>query len=293
MKRLVILGGIFALACFTGYAQSDDPKVTFEVASVKPSQPLDSRSGPARKSGGKGQGSADPGRYARQHVSLAMLIQQAYNLKAHQVVGPSWLTTELYDITAKVPEGATPEQLNLMLRNLLAERFGLKVHRDRKEMPTFDLVIAKGGSKMKEWVETAADAAAPTPSSPFKVGKDADGFPVLPPGAGAVMVGMNGRNVIAMNSRVTMEQFCGLLTLQSGRPVNDATALKGKYEVVAHWVMDTMAVPADAGSAPAAEVVGPGLAEALPAQLGLRLEAKKAMVDVLVIDHAEKVPTEN
>ena len=126
-------------------AQEADTSLKFEVASVKASAPptvdphiLAMRTPPD-----------PPGRFTRRDIPLSTLIVMAYRLKQYEYAGPSWLTSARFDIMAKVPEGAAQAQQMVMLQNLLAERFGLKVHREEREMPVYELVIAKGGPKFK------------------------------------------------------------------------------------------------------------------------------------------------
>src|ERR1039457_5492305 len=110
-----------------------------------------------------GPGTPDPGQLTYTNVSLKNILTNAYNVKGYQLSGPKWLDSERFDITAKIPMGATKEQFQLMLQNLLAERFKLTLHHETKELPMYALVVGKGGSKLKESVEddAAAGAAAP------------------------------------------------------------------------------------------------------------------------------------
>ena len=254
-----------------------------------------------------GSGTSDPSRFARQNVTLALLVQQAYGLKPYQLIGPAWLTVERYDVTAKIPEGASADQVPLMLQNLLSERFQMTVQRDRRAMPVYELVVAKDGPKFKEWVEPPApkDGASPVPSTPqpkpAEFPKDAEGFPILPLRVGAIATIVNGRMLMSMHSAETMGQLVGAIASQVDRPVSDQTGLKGTYEIVMRWVSDWTpaargtTASAASGTSPATPEVDPllTLTGALEAQLGLRLESKKATMDVLVVEHAEKVPKEN
>jgi len=228
---------------------------------------------------------------------LLALIIQAYQLQTNQVSGPAWLSTERYDVTAKIPEGASHEQVLLMLRNLLARRFRLTVHREKKETPVYELVIAKGGVKFKESVPASQDGDPPSGIGAVTLGPD--GFPTLPPGGGMRMMPRDGIAAATLHEQTSMETFAFGLTRLAGRPVSDQTGLQGKYDVAMHWVSALPAAgagtapPSSGGALPAATdpASGQSLFEALQAQLGLKLEPKKGMIDVLVVDHAEKVPT--
>src|SRR5271157_2159969 len=192
MTIRTVLGACLALAAACAFAQNP-PAPAFEAASVKPSAPMGM--GRMRISMG-----GDPGRLNYSGVSLRDIIRQAYQLKDYQITGPEWLNTERFDIVAKLPDGAPESQKPLMLQALLAERFKLTVHREKKDLPAYALVVAKGGSKLKEFVETPDDAAnGPNagfgpggPDGAIKVGRGPDGMPKLPAGGRGGMMMMSG-----------------------------------------------------------------------------------------------------
>ena len=228
---------------------------SFEVASVK-------RSPLFASNGINSSMKLDPGRLTCSNVSLKKLIYESYAVKDYQVSGPDWLSTEIYDIAAILPPGATRDDVQLMLQNLLAARFKLTLHRDTREMPVYALVVGKGGSKLQE-VEFAR---ASTSASQGKL----------------------------TATTIPIRNFTEFLSRQTGRPVLDMTGLKGFYSFTLSYT------PEEAPSAPGPDIgsiaesaVGPSLLNALQEQLGLKLEARKAPVEILVVDHAEKVPTEN
>src|ERR1041384_7463782 len=125
----------------------------FEVASIKPGPPR-IRGRPMMMGSNGGPGSKDPSQFTCSNCSVAILLQRAFSVSRYQLIAPSWVDDERFEVVAKVPSGATKEQFALMLQDLLAERFGLQFHREDKEAPIFELVIAKGGLKMKEHVDT-------------------------------------------------------------------------------------------------------------------------------------------
>jgi len=280
------------------FGQSTEAPVAFEVASIKASPPPDGRG--MRVGGTGGPGSKDPGRWTVQNMSLSNLITQAYDLKRYQYSGPAWLDTERFDITAKVPEGATREQFRMMIQNMLAERFKLTIHREKKEMTGYDLVVAKNGPKLKETVEVppteSPRPAGPPLSGPPKL--DQDGFPELPPGQGSMMIMMNGRARSRQNGQTT-EQLANMLANQVGKPVTDATGLKGKYDYTLSWAAGgpVRVGGPEAGGGPLGAMSdadsGPTIFSAIQEQLGLRLEQKKTTVEMVVVDKIEKAPTEN
>ena len=258
-----------------------DAQTQFEVASVKPAPP-----GEVNQTWSGGPGTKDPGLFTCQNVDLADLVVMAYDLPWYRFSGLDWMRSTRFNISAKIPEGTTKEQFQLMQQNLLAERFKMKIHHEQKEVQMYDLVVAKDGPKIKRSPEIPppVDPDAPQPPpGPAKL--DKDGFPI------PVIVGRQwrtasaGRRITQPFFDVTMERFAGFIANAMARPINDATGLQGKYDFVLKWVMDWGGPPTEDSS--------PTIFEALQAQLGLKLESKKGMVDVLVVDHAEKIPTEN
>src|ERR1039458_5324679 len=250
-----------------------------------------------------GPGTNDPGRFTCSNASLAQIVIAAYQLKAYQLTPPGWMTSTRLDIAAKIPEGTTRGQLILMEQNLLAERFKLAVHFEQKEMQTFELAVGKHGPKLTESEETPPPSPGATPpappSGPPKL--DGRGLPMLAPGSVTMTAYMNGGTTMRMGG-ASLEALVDMLTNRLRRPVINATGLKRRYDITLNFVQDSMsagrgsaAVSSDGGGALAIPEIAPGptIFEAVQQQLGLKLESKKGMVDVLVIDHAEKTPIEN
>jgi bla regulator protein blaR1 len=259
----------------------------FEVASVRPAAPLTG----GRVTPRGGPGTADPERVNYQSLTVKFLLMMAYGLPVNQVLGPQWIEADRFDITAKVPPGATKEQVNVMLQNLLADRFKLVVHRESREMPLYELVVGKKGSKLKPYVEN--------PDGPkFEHGKitlDKNGEPLPPPGGLVMSMAGGQRTIIA--SRVTIGGSPSLvvtLGAELGRPVIDKTGLQGFYDyrLVFRPVGPTAGPPVQQ-IPPADDADAPDILVAVQEQLGLRLEAKKGPVEVLVVDSGNRTPTEN
>ena len=260
-----------------------------------------------------GPGSKEPTRVTAESVSMSELLMRAYDVERDQITGPGWMETERFSISAKVPEGATKEQFLQMLQNLLAERFKMAAHREQKEMAVLELQIGKGGSKLKESTAEPAPSvpdAPPPPAGPIRMRMDAEGYPVPPPGRN-VMMFMNGRARYQAVQQ-PIENLVSMISSQLGKPVIDATGLKGKYDFTLSFAMNIGMVPAGmlvgpppppppgGGGGGGPELAGgpdgdtgPSLQGALQQQLGLKLESKKGLVETVVIDHLEKVPTEN
>jgi len=199
-----------------------------------------------------------PGRLTCSNVNLKKLIVQAYGVKDFQVFGPDWLNSEIYDIVATMPPATSTDQVILMLQNLLVERFQLQLHRETKEVPMYALVVGKGGLKVKE----GEFGHSSTSASPGHL----------------------------TAQKIPMAKLADFLSGQLGSPVRDMTGLKGFFDFTLEWTPD--ARPGEAGAASDSSA-GASIFAALQEQLGLKLETRKGPVEMLVIDHIEKIPTGN
>lgn len=231
---------LFALLATTSLAQA----LRFDVASVRPNT-LDDRIV-----------TIDPGpngRFSARGYSLKLLIQHAYTVKGFQIGGgPGWLDVDRYDILARGRSDATPEQLRLMLRALLEERFALRVHRIQKEMPGFELSVTGAQSKLKP-------SGASNENADMR--RDATGALVA-----------NG---------ISMPAFATIVSAYLAKPVVDKTRLPGLYDFRILWTER-------ADQVPDAESTGVSLISALRDQLGLKLTSKRVTAEVIVIDRAAK-----
>ncbi len=152
--------GYFVLACSIALGQISPAQAKFEVAAVNSVDPNSSFPGGNVMRGGPG--TDDPERITFVSVTMKRLLMVAYRVDENQISGPGWLDSQRYAIVAKVPAGSTRDQLLMMLQNLLAERFHLTLHHEMKDFPAYELVIAKGGLKLKE-AESAASPPEPPP----------------------------------------------------------------------------------------------------------------------------------
>jgi uncharacterized protein (TIGR03435 family) len=286
---MFVTNGLFAgvLVFSACYAQAP-ARLEFEAASVKPSTPPGGFATSMYCRGGPG--TADPGFYRCENWSLSNLINVAYLLGPNQLSAPDWINRAIFDITAKVPAGATHEQFQVMLQNLLADRFKLAIHHETRESTEYRLTVAKGGVKFKPAPpkeESSADATQepPTPK-PFHF--DADGYPVFAPGESGTKNTYKGRSRM-YEPRMTMAWLAGMLSGSLHGTVTDATGLAGEYEISLYWILDSAMQDGSADDAS-----GPTLVQAVQKELGLRLEkTANGTKDILVVDHAEKVPTGN
>jgi uncharacterized protein (TIGR03435 family) len=270
-----------ALVAFaaSALAQSQPSKPQFEVASIKPADPNDR---------GTRIGFQPGGRFVANGITVNFLLQQAYGVRDFQISGgPGWVGSERFNISAK-PDAETAAEIqkgngnpfdgnstmSLMLRSLLEDRFQLKLTRETREMPVYDLVVAKGGSKLKESSIPAGD------------GSGRGGGPQIRMGRGLLTFKAGPMEILAMQ-----------LSNQLGRTVIDKTGLKGNYDFELKWTPDLGQQPLglrEVGGPekePPVDTSGPSIFTALQ-ELGLKLESTKGPVEILVIDHAEK-PTEN
>jgi uncharacterized protein (TIGR03435 family) len=290
---------------------------SFEVASIKPSQEITPALGKAIIASGKlhiGM-SIDAARVDIGFMSLADLIPIAFAVKPYQVSGPEWMKVQRFDILAKMPDGATKEQVPEMLQALLHERFKLKVHRENRDYAVYGLVVGKGGSKLKETpLDTDPPASDAAPGgitfgdNPVRINAER-GRATIFSGQNRttkVMPGPDGQMRLEMN-KMTMPAFAEMLTRLVDRPVIDMTELKGNFQIVLDLSMDTlmnvaraagMGIPAlGARGEPSrpSDASDPSSSSVFASvqQLGLRLESRRAPLEFIVVDQLEKMPTEN
>ena len=287
-----------ALLLFSGCAVAQ----SFEVASVKPVQVMDLRGRYKPLEGGPG--SKTPTRISG-HTTLMNMLLRAYALKALQVSGPPWMETEFFDIAATLPPGTTKEQEMVMWQNLLKERFHLQAHRETRDLPVFALVVGKSGPKLTQSdpADEAADkdVAAATAGRPRPtVTMGPDGFPQIPadtkmPGSFTLSLSSGEFLRIKMFGRhETMAELADGLSGVAGRLVEDQTGLKGKYDFTLAFETEPRQPRTTSEGLPGMpEERGASLSTAVQEQLGLKLEAKKVKIEMLVIDRVGKVPTEN
>ncbi len=297
----------------------------FDVASVRPAAQIDTAALVAiLRSGRKPESVSVAGTRATfLYMSLNELIAYAYKLPRYEVSGPEWLATDRFDIAARMPDGATSDDVPAMLQALLKERFMLTAHLATREQTVLGLVVAKGGPKLKESTETpeAIDPNAPLKpgetqvdsiDGPERLMRNADGTTTYNMGTrGNFTIKVDGQNgTLEMEaSSITMNGFAMMLNSLGGgdgRRVVDLTGIKGNYQAAVDFSLaDIVSSLRDQGidlptrprsGPPSAEASDPGggatVAEAL-GKLGLKLEKRRANVEQLVVDHMEKMPTKN
>ncbi|HJZ95373.1 MAG TPA: TIGR03435 family protein [Candidatus Solibacter sp.] len=280
-----------ALFAIAAYAQGPAPKLEFEVASIKQSGPITPQN--ASSIGVHIDGALVSFRF----LSLQDYIIAAYNIKKHQLAGPDWLSTERFDIQAKIPAGLPQENMiekrREMLRSLLEDRFKMKFHRETREMPVYALVVNKGGHKMTEQ-QVDPDATAPDRPVDVTVKAGNNGTTVSLPGGASIVYGF----LTLEAKKVKMDGLADNLARFVDRPVIEDTGLKGAYDFKLEFNVDELkSLMRTSGSDPnmlqgVPEHMGTSILTSLQS-LGLKLESRKAPMEVLVVDKMEKLPTDN
>jgi len=307
MKTFLCGFGLAILAITALQAQSPGAQPRFEVASVKPGPPdgIGSMNGGPLPVGPFNQTNHDPGRITWTNVRLGRVIQVAFDFPIDRISGPDWLFDDVVTIVATVPAGTSVGDFRLMVQNLLAERFKLTVHRATKQVSGYALEVAKNGPKLKESrkdpiKESKGDAKSEGRRDEVCRGcnniviQDESGFPAPRPGNPMFLPGAGFSATIAVNGKNRASVLNGgakaiadYLGNAIGSPVEDRTGLTGIYDVQLEFVPDSPNATA------AATEPGTDIFDAVQSQLGLKLTPKKVPVEMLVIDHVEKVPTEN
>jgi uncharacterized protein (TIGR03435 family) len=254
MKYLLLSkAAIVALFASIGHAQQSPGKPEFEAASIKPSQP-DARNGLVV--------ALTPGGGLRVlNAALRDLIETAYDVRDFQIIGgPSWAGAARYDVEAAPGSPGSAAEVRRKVQTLLKERFQLEVHRETRVLPVYELVVAKSGIRK-------------------------DAFRLT----GSAKKGINAGPGAMLGEAASMGDLVWKLSKLLGRPVRDNTGLEGRYDFEIHWTPDSGPAIPDGGASD--NGAGPSLFTALQ-QLGLRLQAARGPVDVVVIDRAER-PSEN
>ena len=201
--------------------QDAPAEVRFEVASVKSMPALPAGQPPAGPPFQGGPGTSDPERLTIR-IELRGLIWRAYGVEYFQVFGPDWMNSARYEVQAKVPPGATAEQVNVMLQNLLADRFELKLHHETRTLQVYTLTVDKNGSKMQPASDTGASNQA-APGAPIV--PDREGYVPLPSGqTGVIGMGKDG-HLRLTGYRATMTKLIPFLQGSLDHPLVDRTGL--------------------------------------------------------------------
>lgn len=252
---------LWVLCSIPASSQTQTPSPSFEVADVQVNKSGDAKMSVDFQPGGK---------LSMRNVPMKVMIVMAYHVRPDAVTGgPGWLDSDRFDVVAKALQTTSQDELRLMLRTLLAERFKLALHTDQKVMPAYALVLGKAGLKLQP-----SEAALLTDQR-------------CGPGEGVA-----GQKHVACQ-HTTMAVLADTLQEIAPRdvavPVVDRTGVAGSFNFQLDWAPAVRAVAGASVDPPA----GPTLFDALETELGLKLESKKLPLPVIVIDRVERVPTDN
>lgn len=211
---------------------------------------------PNNSASGSSSSHGSKGQVLMTNVSLKRLIERAYGVKPFQVTGPGWMESVYFDIAAKYPPDTKRGDQAIMLRTLLEDRFKLAVHMESKEMPGYALVVAKGGFKLK---------------------------PVEPAGGSSTNTNEVERVLTLTVKHTSIAQLTDLLGRELRQMVVDKTGIEGVYDFQMKWTNDDQNTDTSVAS----------LFTALQDTLGLKLQAAKVPVPIVVVDHVERTPTDN
>ena len=313
MRRAASCLVVVVTSVFAASAQQTAPKKQFEVASIKVAGPLDPQkilSGQQRV--GMKQ---DAGRVDIENWSIIELLNAAYKISPGRLAGPAapamanMLTAQRFDIHATLPAGATKDDVPEMLQSLLAERWKLAFHNEKKAQDVYALVVGKNGSKLTPSPEeAAADPAANNTNRPDPIsisGNPQSGLTVRAPGqGGATRMNMMPDGTMRLEAeKLTMQQLADALLQFVGKPVVDQTGLPGNYKIALELTREDLMTMARAAGVNVPNVPGAAAGPADPGggasifrsveNMGLKLEPKKLPVDYMVIDRLDKTPTED
>jgi uncharacterized protein (TIGR03435 family) len=249
------LKGVRKVAVLTGILVALGTRAQeFDVASIKLAPPGSKPGSISTRMSVWAAKDNQPGKLDYYNISLAEIMGQAYRVQQNQIESADSLFPDRFDIHAIIPAGTAADQISPMLQTLLRDRFKLALHRETRQLPVYALTTAKNGAKLKP-AESASGITSDTNRTNWHI-----------------------------SAKTTMPQFAEFLARKLDRLVVDETSLSGVFEIV----LD--AAPYSLDGSP--DAAGPSVFTALQEQLGLKLEARKAPVEILVVDRAER-PSEN
>ena len=259
--------------CNLAFAQRPPAKPTFEVATVRPSDPNPANTVLVGMS-------ADPSLVRYRNLTLRDAIRGAYKVRDFQIVGPDWMSTLRFEIDAKLPPGASADQIPEMFQALLEERFKLAWRHETKEVQVYALLVAKDGPKLKP-------AEIQAGNQPQAMGTDGKPRSMVSFGGSASAV-----TIIAPSA--SLLTLVGVTSRFTSRPIVDETGVEGLYDFRLIFAPEETSglPPAMLVNSAAASDPAPSLSEAFKSY-GLRIESRKAPVEMFVVTYIEKTPAEN
>jgi uncharacterized protein (TIGR03435 family) len=272
---------------------------SFEVVSIRPSAPMEMIAQQVRAGKLHLGVSIDQSRADMAFLTLSDLIPLAWRVKPHQVSAPAWMANDHWDILAKMPEGATKSQVPEMLQALLRERFKVELHKESREKSVY---VLTGGSNLKPATEpvpvggVSAALIATAPQGSITRSEDGRTMIVSSPTVGTMRMTDLDQDTVSVRLNAGIPALIDLLLLD--KPIVDQTGLTGTYEMtivvprdISKWLMRaSMGFGMIGGAQDAMEATA--VAQALQ-KAGLKLESRKMAIEMIVVDRAEKRPTEN
>jgi len=279
MMTRVVAVLIVALVASRAEGQTSSELPAFEVISIKPRVP-DAPPGNIPNA---------PDRFVRPNVTVSGLIEYAYDMRAFQIIGgPAWVRSDRYEVSAKAETAVSQAQMRLMVQRLLAERFGLQVRRETREMDTYALVTARRDGQLGEKMKPSERDCAPIIDAGNVKPRQGDG----PPPCGWFVALINGFARLRLTG-IRMPRFAGVLEPMTTRKIVDRTNLTGTYDIEMDFLPDPgllgLSIP-NSNALQQSDI--PPLTTAIQDQLGLKLESERAPVDVIVVDGV-RPPTAN
>ncbi|HEY9462107.1 MAG TPA: TIGR03435 family protein [Vicinamibacterales bacterium] len=279
MMARVFAALVLVLVASRAEGQTSSELPAFEVISIKPRTP-DAPPGNIPNS---------PDRFVRPNVTVSGLIEYAYEARAFQIIGGSaWVRSDRYEVSAKAETAVSQAQMRLMVQRLLAERFGLQVHRETREMDTYALVTARRDGQLGEKMKSSERDCAPIIDAGNVRPRQGDG----PPPCAWFVALINGFARLRLTG-IPVARFAGVLEPMTSRKIVDRTNLTGTYDIEMDFLPDPKLLGLSIPNSNALQQSDiPALTTAIQDQLGLKLESERAPVDVILIDGV-KPPTAN
>ena len=309
-----LLAAAAAAGSAVGLAQTPAPP-TFDAAVIRPAPSLQQQVSSGQLRVGT---TITDARIDLRAATLGDMVVLAYRLKPYQLIGPDWIRQERYDVQATYPPGATKEQMPEMLQALLADRFTLKVRRETRPLGAYELIVEKTGHALQPATPAPAEPAPLAPNEKalnvggqeLRIGANGKSAAVSTPD-GAMRIAMGDGGMMRLQiDRMTMSGFADLLTTFAGKPVVDRTGLTDRYQIpleirqedvlaMARAQAQTLGIglppgaPGGGGAGAAADPGGASSVISAVRKLGLRLESRDVPFDIVVVESAERVPSEN
>jgi uncharacterized protein (TIGR03435 family) len=244
----------------------------------------------------------DGARISCSYLALKDYISTAFQVKLYQIVAPDWIGSQRFDIAATLPAGTVQDQIPDMLKALLVERFQMKFHLEKRDFPVYALELAKGGLKAKESAKESGSDTADAPKANVNVSGTG--------GRGGVNINLGHGSYFTMADnkfvarKLTMASLAEVLARFEDRPVVDMTGVKGTYDLDLDFTEEDYRAMLIRSALSAGVTLPPEALKALEGssgdsllaaleKVGLKLERRKAPLDVVVIDSMTKMPTEN